>query len=202
MFSWQGRPVTTYIYLRGNLRTLRNRREKRRQDEVPTHDRKDNERGRKRKDDANIVWQQWMWKRLMKEVIHAIFCFFCRSKWGGYSRVYLLKERDAPSEVQIKQVMVSVGEKLDVDLSEVKRWGHSDRQLKCQIKYHQGKVAQGWTRWCRSDNHCPVVSVLSVIRASISHYRSTTEVQKLIRKLLRSVWSCNKQMALQRRWTK
>lgn len=47
--------MTTYIYIRGNLRTLRNRREKRRQDEVPTQDRKDNERGRKRKDDVNIV---------------------------------------------------------------------------------------------------------------------------------------------------
>lgn len=34
---------------------MRNRREKRRQDEAATHDRKDNERGRKRKDDVNIV---------------------------------------------------------------------------------------------------------------------------------------------------
>lgn len=47
--------MTTNIYLRGNLRTFRNRRQKRRQDEVDTHDRKgeDNERGRKRKDEVN-----------------------------------------------------------------------------------------------------------------------------------------------------
>jgi len=56
VFSGQGRSVTTYIYLRGNFRTLRNRREKTRQDKVDTHDRKggDNERGRKRKDEVNI----------------------------------------------------------------------------------------------------------------------------------------------------
>lgn len=48
--------VKTYIYLRGNLRTLRNRWGKKRQDEVDTRDGKggDNERGRKRKDEVNI----------------------------------------------------------------------------------------------------------------------------------------------------
>lgn len=52
---------------------------------------------------------------------HILFLLQKQMRWLGCSRVYLLKERDAPSEVQIKQVMVSVGEKLDVDLSEVKR---------------------------------------------------------------------------------
>lgn len=98
-------------------------------------------------------------------------------------------QRKTPREVQIKQITVLVEEKTDADLW-VKRWANSDRQLKCQIKYHQRKVAPGWTCWCRSDNHCPVVNTLSVIRVSISHYGSTTEVQKLIRKLHRSVWSC------------
>lgn len=70
-------------------------------------------------------------------------------------------------------------------MTEVKRWGHSDSQLKCQIKYHQRKVAQGWTCACRSDNHCPIVGILSIIRVSLSHYSSATDVQKLFRKLLR-----------------
>lgn len=47
--------MTTYLYLRGNLRTLRNRKEKR-QDEVDTEDRRgrDNKRGSERNNDINI----------------------------------------------------------------------------------------------------------------------------------------------------
>lgn len=47
--------MTTYLYLRGNLRTLRNRKEKR-QDEVDTQDRRgrDNKRGSERNNDINI----------------------------------------------------------------------------------------------------------------------------------------------------
>lgn len=47
--------MTTYLYLRRNLRTLRNRREKG-QDEVDTQDRKgrDNKKGSKRNNEVNI----------------------------------------------------------------------------------------------------------------------------------------------------